>query len=290
MARRYLGETFDIHGGGIDLVFPHHENEIAQSECATGHRPMARYWLHNGHLMFDSGKMSKSIGNTVLIREILDQVPAEALRLLYVESHYRSHLPYTGERLEDALASLDRLYQAKETLEEMAAEPATDSAAALMSTFGEPARELAEAADTFQARFTDAMNEDFNTALALSALYELARAANRLGNQKKARKRAAALAKPALAAFQLAGEVLGLGGRPPADHFVEVRRKRLAAMGHSESEIEDLVSARWKARTEKRWPDADRLRDELVALGVVLMDGSDGTRWRMRIGEAPAAG
>ncbi|MFT4976917.1 MAG: cysteinyl-tRNA synthetase, partial [Myxococcota bacterium] len=138
MAMRYLGETFDIHGGGIDLLFPHHENEIAQSECGTHKQPFAKYWLHNGHLNVvtaaeDGGeeevKMSKSLGNIIRIRDILDQLPAEALRLVYMESHYRSPMPYSADRLAAATVALDRLYQAREALEQTAAQPINESAA-----------------------------------------------------------------------------------------------------------------------------------------------------------------
>ncbi len=288
MSASYLGQTFDIHGGGIDLVFPHHENEIAQSECASGHRPMARYWMHNGHLTLDSGKMSKSIGNIIRIRDLLAEVPAEALRLLYLDAHYRSPLPFSTGRLEEALAALDRVYLARETLLEMAAGSNEDSVAGLISAFGPPASELADLSERFTERFTDAMNDDFNTALALGHVQELARAVNRFGNLKKARKRSANLAKSALAALDLTERVLGLGGRDPSSWFQEVRQKRLAALGRSEAEVEARVADRWAARQRKDWALSDAIRDELVGLGVVLMDGEQGTTWRMRVGEAAA--
>ena len=284
MAARLLGETFDIHGGGIDLVFPHHENEIAQSECATGHKPFARTWMHNGHLTLEHTKMSKSLGNVVRIRDIVLEVPAEALRVLYLDSQYRSPLLYSSAKLEEAMVALDRLYQARETLLEMAEQPEGDGVSALVASFGAPAAELAEAVRTFDERFQEAMDDDFNTALALGCLHELARAANRLGNVKKARKRASVLAKRALAAMDMAGRVLGIGHRAPAEYFQEVRQKLLKSRGVAEADVEAAVAARWQARAAKDWAEADRVRDELVALGVVLMDGADGTTWRMRVG------
>ncbi|MFN7145408.1 MAG: cysteine--tRNA ligase, partial [Myxococcota bacterium] len=157
MSRHYLGDTFDIHGGGIDLVFPHHENEIAQSECGTGHGPYARYWMHNGHLTFprqteagvETEKMSKSLGNVVRIRDILAQVPGEALRMLYAGTHYRSPLPYSTEGLTAALASLDRLYTAKET----ALEVVQKSASAPIEQLGDVGREVHALATDFARKF-----------------------------------------------------------------------------------------------------------------------------------------
>ena len=285
MALRYLGAQFDIHGGGNDLIFPHHENEIAQSECATGHKPFARYWLHNGMLTLGTEKMAKSVGNVVRIRDLLDEMPAEALRLLYLEGHYRSPLPYSAARMEEALAALDRLYQAREVIDELAAGSDADSVEALSKSFGEPVLELQAAIDNFEGRFVEAMADDFITALALAALYDLCRAANKLANNKKVRGRAAVLGRPAQRAFALAGEVLGLAGRAPAEHFSEVRQKKLRLLGKTEADVEALIAARVAARTAKDWAEADRIRDALVALGVVLMDGVQGTTWRMRVAE-----
>jgi cysteinyl-tRNA synthetase len=279
MSRHYLGDTFDIHGGGIDLVFPHHENEIAQSECATGHGPYARYWMHNGHLTLDKEKMSKSLGNIVRIRDILEQVPAEALRLLYAGTHYRSPLPYSTEGLIAALASLDRIYTAKETAAEVAAKGADVPVAQL----GEVGREVLELATAFPARFDAAMDEDFNTAGAVGHLFELVRAVNRFGNDKKLRAKGAAVMKPALAAFALAGDVLGIGAMAPQAFFDEVKTKRLAAAGKSTAEVEARIAARAAARAAKDWAEADRLRAELDAEGIVVMDGVEGSTWRMRV-------
>jgi cysteinyl-tRNA synthetase len=234
MSRHYLGDTFDIHGGGIDLVFPHHENE---------------------------------------------QVPAEALRLLYAGTHYRSPLPYSTEGLIAALASLDRIYTAKETAAEVAAKGADVPVAQL----GEVGREVLELATAFPARFDAAMDEDFNTAGAVGHLFELVRAVNRFGNDKKLRAKGAAVMKPALAAFALAGDVLGIGAMAPQAFFDEVKTKRLAAAGKSTAEVEARIAARAAARAAKDWAEADRLRAELDAEGIVVMDGVEGSTWRMRV-------
>jgi cysteinyl-tRNA synthetase len=284
MSMRYLGKTFDIHGGGIDLIFPHHENEIAQSECGTGHAPFSKYWLHNGHLTAHDGKkMSKSLGNFVRIRDIVAEVPAEALRLVYMESHYRSPLPYSPDRLAEAVAALDRLYLARELLENLAQRPLNETAASLVASYGEPAAELNTLCETFEERFREAMRDDFNSARALSVLWELVRAVNRFGGLKKARRRGAAMAAPALAAFETVGRVMGVGGRNSQEWFEEVRRLRLTAIGKTEADIEGRIEARDEARRSKDYAASDAIRKELDALGVVLMDAPQGTLWRMRV-------
>ena len=288
MSQRHLGAQFDIHGGGIDLVFPHHENEIAQSECGTGHAPYARYWMHNGHVHLGEAKMSKSIGNVIRIRDLLDEVPAEALRLLYLQTHYRSPLPFSTDRLAEALAGVDRVYTAREALEQMAAQAPTHTVDQLVRDFEDPAANLRDAARAFPTAFGDAMDDDFNTAEAAAVLFDLVRIANRFANLAKARPRAAALAREALACFDLAGRVLGIGGRSSAVWFAEVKQLRLRAQGLTEDGVQSLIDARLAARKAKDWAEADRLRDALAALGIVLMDSPTGTTWRMRI-ESPEA-
>ena len=283
MATAALGDTFDIHGGGIDLVFPHHENEIAQSECATGHAPFAKYWMHNGHVTMGETKMSKSLGNFIRIRDILREVPAEALRLLYAESHYRSPLPFSSDRLMECVVALDRLYHAKEVLEGMATQQPGASAEALVVELGEPAAELHAKATGFAAAVRGSMDDDFNTAASVGHLFELVRAVNRFGNNKKWLTRSAALAGPALEAFALAGRVFGVGALPAEEWFHQVRERRLAALGKTESDIQARIDARIDARTAKDWAAADDIRAELDALGVVLMDGAQGTSWRMKV-------
>jgi cysteinyl-tRNA synthetase len=278
MARKHLGDTFDLHGGGIDLVFPHHENEIAQSECGTGQRPMARYWLHNGHLTLDQEKMSKSLGNIVRIRDILREVPAEALRLLYLETHYRSPLPYASDRLVEALRALDRMYSAKETIEAAGGE--ADPAA-----LGEAAVDAHRLGTEFPARFYAAMDEDFNTAGAVGHFFDLVRAVNRFGNDKKVRAKGGRALAPAKAAFALVAEVLGVAAMSPQAFFDDVKVKRLAAAGKSAADVDAKVAERAAARAGKDWARADALRVELDAEGIVVMDGQDGSTWRMRIGE-----
>ena len=279
MSRHHLGEQFDIHGGGIDLVFPHHENEIAQSECGTGHAPYARYWLHNGHLTLDKEKMSKSLGNVVRIRDILREVPGEALRLLYLDTHYRSPLPYSTERLATTLSALDRLYTAKETALEVEA-AGQDVAIAQLGPYAQEAHRLATG---FARAFDAAMDEDFNTAEAIAHLMELVRAVNRFGNDKKQRAKGKAVGAAAAKAFALAGEVLGIGAMSPAAFFDEVKEKRLRAQGRSAADVDARIAARADARARKAWDEADAIRVELDAQGIVLMDTQQGSTWRMRV-------
>ncbi|MCP4806407.1 MAG: cysteine--tRNA ligase [Proteobacteria bacterium] len=287
MSMKHLGETFDIHGGGIDLIFPHHENEIAQSECGTGHGPFSRYWLHNGHLTIESSdaedgceKMSKSLGNVVNIRDILKEVPAEALKLLYLQSHYRSPLPYSADRLAESISSLDRIYVAKEAAVQLGAKAPK---ATLEQLSKEGHSKLVELVGGFRQRFEDAMDQDFNTAKAIGDLFELTRSINRASNDKALKKRGAALFAAAAELFDLYGDVMGFGGSDPDAWFEEFKLKRLKSIGMEPSWVEERLQGRLAARAEKDWAAADAIRDELLESGVIVMDGPDGSvTWRMR--------
>lgn len=283
MSHHHLGSDFDIHGGGIDLIFPHHENEIAQSECATGEK-FARYWLHNGHLTFGTEKMSKSLGNIVRIRDIVEQVPAEALRLLYFEAHYRSPLPYSTDRLACCVSGLNRLYQAKEAAQDIInRDQSGTSGAELAKNLGGDCAVYWEEVQGFTSRFNAAMDQDFNSAKVVGSLYELVRCVNRLAAQKAVKKRGALLLQPALEAFDLCGRVLGIGGANPAEFFDALKSQRMAAQGTEITEVEALIAARCQARSQKDWAEADRIREALDALQVVVMDRPEGSTWRARI-------
>ena len=244
MALRYLGESVDIHGGGQDLVFPHHENEIAQSEAFTGKRPFARFWLHNGLLNMDAQKMSKSLGNLVTISEVLERYSADAIRLSVLNAHYRSPGYYSDEALAGAERAAARLRQA------LAAPANPDADAALDPR---PARE----------RFIEAMDDDLNTPQAVAALFDLAREINR----ESAEGRGAAAAQETLR--ELAG-TLGLTLREPA----------AAVDAEFAARVDALVARRAELRAARDFAGADAVRAELAAMGVELTDSPSGTTWR----------
>ncbi len=243
-----LGNHFDIHGGGRDLQFPHHENEIAQSEGATG-EPFANYWIHNGFVRIGDEKMSKSLGNFLTIREILERYRAEEVRYFIVNSHYRSALNYSEESLGQAHGALERLYTALRDL------PAGD---------GETDPEV-------EARFRAAMDDDFNTAGALSVLFETAREVNRLRATEP--DRAVRLGDT----LRTLGGVLGLLQHAPEEFLKSAAG---SAGGLDDSAIESLIAERNAARKGRDFAAADRVRDELKAAGIELEDGAEGTTWR----------
>ena len=242
MSYRYLGETLDIHGGGQDLIFPHHENEIAQSESYTGTQPFVRYWLHNGWLTFGEEKMSKSLGNIITIREGLDKYGADGLRLFVLTSHYRSPLSYSEEALESGRRAAERLRLA----------------ATLPGGNGPPADVPVE---SYRERFVEAMDDDLNTPAALAALFDLARDVNRARDERRGIEEAQQTLR------ELAG-VLGLTLQEPE-----------ATMGAAPF-IDLLVQLRNDLREAKQFEQADRVRAGLAELGITLEDGPDGTRWR----------
>jgi cysteinyl-tRNA synthetase len=244
MSYRYLGETLDIHGGGQDLIFPHHENEIAQSEGFTGVKPFVRHWVHNGWLTLDDEKMSKSLGNIITVREGLERYGADALRIFVLTAHYRAPLNYSEEALEGAKRAAERLR----------------IAASLPGNEGPPS-DIVPA--EYQKRFIEMMDDDLNTSGALATLFELAREINRARDEGRA-------TEPAQAMLRSLGGVLGL-----------TLRERDAAFS-AEPFLDLLVELRNDMRAAKQFELGDKIRDRLSDLGVTLEDGPAGTRWRRR--------
>ncbi len=276
-----LGTTIDIHGGGLDLVFPHHENEIAQSEGANK-APFSRYWMHNGLLTMSGGqKMGKSLGNVFNVQDILVEYPAEALRLYYLQSAYRSALPWNAEALPDALGMLCRLYEAREVAEAMGGE---EPAHQVAENLGSDALKVLEYSDAFETEFLACLDRDFNTSNAIARVFELVRAVNRFANHKKARTRGGPVVAQALKCFQLVSDALGLLSMDVSDFVEEVKERRLGAMGLSRDEIEGLIEQRAVARSSQEWAQADEIRDRLLDMNIVLMDRPDGVDWRVRVG------
>ncbi len=244
MSEHFLGEHFDIHGGGQDLIFPHHENEIAQSEGAHNH-VFANYWLHNGFVRVDDEKMSKSLGNFFTVREVLAKFDPEVLRFFIVRAHYRSPLNYSDQHLEDARAGLTRLYT---TLRDTLA-----------------AAGLIDWQDLFAQRFKAAMDDDFNTADATAVLFDLATQVNRSRSAREA------------GLLKSLGALLGLLQREPTAFL----QGGAPAGGElSPAQIEEKIAQRMAARKAKNFAQADRIRDELLNAGVILEDGPQGTSWR----------
>lgn len=256
MSTTCLGPHFDIHGGGMDLQFPHHENEIAQSEAATGH-PFVNYWMHNGFVNVDEEKMSKSLGNFFTVREILKKYRAEDIRFFILSSHYRSPLSYTQENLENSKAGLTRLYTALAGLS--------------------PANDI-DKKNEYVLNFFEAMNDDFNTPKANGVLFDLAKAINKSkeSNPDEANRLAGVL--------KYLGNSLGL-----LCDETDVYLKMVAGQGAegqsglgsmSDEEINALIEKRMQARSDKNWEESDRIRDYLHSLGIVLEDSATGTDWR----------
>lgn len=241
MSAKHLGETIDIHAGGVDLTFPHHENEIAQSTCAHGGKPFARWWLHNGMLTFDGAKMSKSLGNVLELHALLRKHPPEALRLLLLRAHYRQPLDWSDAAVQQAIRTLDGWYGVLRDLQDVA----TDADAAIP--------------ETVEAALCD----DLNTPQALAELSTLADRARQTGDAD------------AKAAVLAAGRALGLLQQPPEDWF------RQGAEGIDAAAVESLIAQRRQARADKDWSRADAIRDQLAAMGVSIEDGANGTRWRI---------
>ncbi|EMI7064540.1 MULTISPECIES: cysteine--tRNA ligase [Providencia] len=251
MNSKTLGNHFDIHGGGSDLMFPHHENEIAQSTCAHD-GPYVNYWMHSGMVMVDREKMSKSLNNFFTIRDVLEYYDAETVRYFLLSGHYRSQLNYTEENLKQARTALERMYTALR---------GTDKSA------------VPAGGDEFKARFIEAMNDDFNTPEAYSVLFDMVREVNRLKSEDMSAANAMAAQLRELAS------VLGLLEQDPESFL------KGGAQTEDDAEvakIEALIQQRLDARQNKDWAQADAARDELTAMGVVLEDGATGTTWRRK--------
>ncbi|MCB9735689.1 MAG: cysteine--tRNA ligase [Deltaproteobacteria bacterium] len=285
MAWEHLGVTVDIHGGGLDLVFPHHENEVAQSECAHG-APYVRNWLHNGLLTMTGGqKMGKSLGNVINVQDALSEFPAQALRLYYLQNHYRSPLPWSADALGDALAMVSRLYEARDNAEAMEGDEDADR---VVKDLGEDAATVLELGRALPKRLHDSMDDDFNTARALGYLFDAARAINRFANHKKAKKRGAPVVAPALEGFRLVAEATGLLAQPTAEFLAEAKEKRCRALGIDAAAIDAALAKRHALRNEKRWAEADAIRAELEQQQILVMDSPDGAEWRVNL--TPTAG
>jgi cysteinyl-tRNA synthetase len=280
MSQRYLGESFDIHGGGKDLVFPHHENEIAQSEAATG-KPFVQYWVHNGFVNIDQEKMSKSLGNILAIRDILKEHHPEALRLFLLSNHYRSPVDFSFQNMVEARTNLDRFYIALKGIEEFG-EDGKGASSFVADKLKGITREVYAKVFEAQQKITEAMDDDFNTALALGYLHEVARVLNRALADKGFRQDSAAapLLQEGRSRLLESGKIFGLFRETPGEYFAGQQKRFLAAKGFRAEEVFKLIAQREEARRSKDWKRADELRGQAATLGIILEDGSKGTTWR----------
>lgn len=250
---RYLGDTIDIHCGGQDLIFPHHENEIAQSECFTG-KPFAHYWMHNGYINVDNVKMSKSLGNFFTVRDVAEKYGYEPIRYLLISAQYRSPINYSTDIIEQCISALNRLYTCRDSLDfelKNASDAEHDGDRAIIDGFGK-----------YREQFIDAMDDDLNTADAIASIFELVRDINTNVVGKTPSK---ALVEGAISMFDELTGVLGL-----------VYNRKTETL---DSDIEALIEARTNARKEKNWAEADRIRDQLKEMGIVLEDTAQGVKW-----------
>jgi cysteinyl-tRNA synthetase len=280
MSMHYLGETFDLHGGGQDLVFPHHENELAQSEAATG-KPFARFWLHHGLLTINQEKMSKSLGNFFTVKEVLSRFPAEVVRFFLINSHYRSSLDFSDAALAEAEAALLRLYttlaRIRETLRPYPDfQPQTSSAFEANLTLEECAR-----LGSLGARVQAAMDDDLNTAQALGYLFDAVRLLNRLMEEPSEQPGYLTILRETYDGLVRHGEALNLLQADP-EAMVKTLRQRAVDLKIPPEEIERLIAARVQARKNKNWARADAIRQQLSDLDITLEDTPQGTTWRVK--------
>lgn len=275
MSIRYLGETFDIHGGGADLIFPHHENELAQSEAYTG-KEFVRYWVHNGFITVDREKMSKSLGNFFTIRDILERFDPEVVRLFLLSTHYRSPIEFSDELLREAESTIDRYYSTIMRIEEFLKVKGPERCSTQESL-------LAGMIEGFMKKFTDAMDDDFNTAAALGHVFELIREVNRFLDTRPSGERATELVYKVKELFSNVGSILNLFNRTPIEWYRSLLKVKRIPI--TEEEIMGKIRQRQEARQKKDWTTADSIRRELEEKGIILEDRKDGTVWKVKTGD-----
>jgi cysteinyl-tRNA synthetase len=303
MSQKYLGETFDIHGGGRDLTFPHHENEIAQSEAATG-KPFVRYWIHNGFVNINKEKMSKSLGNILTIKAILKNWHPEVLRLFFLSHHYRSPVDYSEDSLIDAKTGLDRFYMTLEGIQEELKKPVAPQPPILPSPPKGPVLQSSSATEdgegiggdsavienchktieSFQTQFEEAMDDDFNTAEALGYFYDIQRSLNSLLDISKGHptQEINLMLKQGVSHFSNIGWVLGMFREDPEKYLDQQKKEGLKKLNLTEQEMFRSIEERNLARKEKNWKRADEIRNDLLSKGIVLEDTPSGTNWKLK--------
>jgi cysteinyl-tRNA synthetase len=263
MGLKYLGKQFDIHGGARDLIFPHHENEIAQSESVTGEKPFVKYWLHTGFLKINGEKMAKSLGNFITVREALKKYDAEAIRLFVLSTHYRSEIDFTDERLKGAETSLNRLYNSLESLEDAKKDSVKREPNEKEQLFGDNIQKL-------RSEFVDAMDEDFNTPRALAALFEMSKEINKFMDEHK--QVSAKTLETVYDNFSELGKALGI--------FLQERKKELGGQ-LADDLVQLLFDLREELRKKGEYGLSDDIRSKLKELGLVIEDTAEGPKWKL---------
>jgi cysteinyl-tRNA synthetase len=276
MSRKYLGETFDIHGGGKDLIFPHHENEIAQSEGANG-RTMVNCWIHHGFVTIRDEKMSKSLGNFLTIRDILNHYHPEILRFFIFSTQYRNPLDFSETAMQDAAAGLERLYACLAKVAELAARDRTESEGILSEKDTGLLNEM-------EVRFQQAMDNDFNTAQAQAILFDMVKIINRACKDLPLKPAAADMhtLESAARTLKKLAAIMGLLQEDASSFLAEQKGKLLLGLDIDEQSIQALIDERFRSRIEKNWKRSDEIRDELLAKGIELKDGPEGTTWGIK--------
>jgi cysteinyl-tRNA synthetase len=281
MSMQYLGETFDLHGGGQDLVFPHHENELAQSEAATG-KPFARYWLHHGLLTINAEKMSKSLGNFFTVKEVLARFPAEVVRFFLINCHYRSPLDFSDAALAEAETALLRLYTCLARIQEVLGHHPDLKPQHPIDTYPDNLTlEEFHRFGSLRARFDAAMDDDLNTAQALGYLFETVRLLNRLLEAPSDDPGYLTILKEMYDELVDLGRVLNLLQADPSAMVASLRQKA-ADLKITPDEIQQLIDARTQARKDKDWAGADAIRKQLLELDILLEDTPQGTIWKVK--------
>jgi cysteinyl-tRNA synthetase len=263
MSAKYLGDTFDIHGGGQDLIFPHHENEIAQSECASG-KTFANYWMHNGYINIKGEKMSKSTGNFFLLREVLEKYPGNILRFFMIMSHYRKPIEFSEDELMMAKSSLERIENSVRRVDEILTKSGSDN---------NGTEELLESVKKSREKFCEGMNDDFNTSLAIGAIFDMVKEINRYidMNPIPSENAKEALISSKKIVKNIMEDVLG----------VKLSTENVVKSGITSELIDFIVELRWDAKQNKNWAMSDKIRDRLKEMGIDIKDGKDGTTWKM---------
>jgi cysteinyl-tRNA synthetase len=285
MSQKYLGETLDIHGGGKDLIFPHHENEIAQSEAATG-KPFVRYWIHNGFVNMNKEKMSKSLGNILTLKAIFKDWRPEVIRLFLLSHHYRSPVDFSFDSLSEAKSGLDRFYATLKAAQDEIAKPKGEGLPCEVGRGGSvfSIDEIRQTIESFQIRFEEAMDDDFNTAQALGYFYDLQRYLNIFLDISKGHptEEIISMLKQGLNHFSQMGWIFGLFQEDPEVYLREQKKEGLKRLNLSEEEILKLIEDRNVARKEKNWKRADEIRNDLLSKGIVLEDTPFETIWKIK--------